>query len=131
MKLGFLVLSFVFLLMLLSNTKAFVGFGSVTNGNWFNVSWNYRVRIEVNSTLNMTNWPIEHRINFTDLLPSGEFDINSTRVFEHDSQGRIIREMPFQFELDSSYNSSSNAAGTIVFLMNGTTVAGNKRIFYV
>jgi len=111
----------------------FIGFGPPTGEfEWWNTSWHYRIRIEANATqYNRTDWPIERLINFTDMLPSGTFDENSTRVFEYNSTGSILYEVPSQFDKDDNYNSASNALGTLVFLMNDTTQSNEKRIFYV
>ncbi|MEM5869904.1 MAG: NEW3 domain-containing protein [Candidatus Aenigmatarchaeota archaeon] len=118
---------------LLNLTGFFLGFGEpATEFEWWNVSWHYRFRIEVNSTsYSRTDWPIEYQVNFTDLLPSGSFDENSVRVFEYSPSGSILYEVPSQFDKEEGYDSSSNAIGTIVFLMNGTTQANSKRIYFV
>ncbi len=109
----------------------FIGFGQPQNDEWWNVSWHYRTRLEINSTqYDREDWPIEQQINFTDLLPSGTFDINSTRVFEYFS-GSVLYEIPSQFEVAENYDAASNAIGTLVFLMNGTTNANTNRTFYV
>jgi uncharacterized membrane protein len=132
-----LLISFIliFSLYLISTriSGMFIGFGSPAGEfKWWNVSWHYRVRLEINATdYNRTDWPIEQVINFTDLLPSGTFDENSTRVFEYNSTGSILYEVPSQFDKDENFNASTNALGTLVFLMNGTTQANEKRIFYV
>ena len=120
-------------LLRLSLTGFFIGFGSPqAEFKWWNISWHYRFRLDINSTFySRTNWPIEYRINFTDLFPSGTFDENSIRVFEYNSSGGILYEVPSQFEKDDDFNASNNAIGTLVFLMNGTTSANSKRIFFV
>ncbi|MFH8119582.1 MAG: NEW3 domain-containing protein [Candidatus Aenigmatarchaeota archaeon] len=114
-------------------TGLFIGFGEPAKEfEWWNVSWHYRFRIEVNSTsYNRMDWPIEYRVNFTDLLPYGTFDENSLRVFEYSQSGSILYEVPSQFDKEEGYDPSSNAVGTIVFLMNGTTQANSKRIYFV
>jgi len=111
----------------------FIGFGPATGEfEWWNTSWHYRIRIEINATqYDKTDWPIEQSINFTDMLPDGTFDENSTRVFEYNSTGSILYEVPSQFDKDDNYIAASNALGTLVFLMNGTTQPNVKRIFYV
>lgn len=99
---------------------------------WWNVSWHYRFKLEINSSsYSRKDWPIEHQINFTDLLSSGTFDENSTRVIEYDSAGQILYELVSQFDRDENFNASSNALGTLAFFMNGTTQPNEKRIFYV
>jgi uncharacterized membrane protein len=114
-------------------TGFFVGFGQPAGEfKWWNVSWHYRFRLEINSTsYSRTDWPIEQFVNFTDLLPAGTFDENSIRVFEYSQSGDILYEVPSQFEKDENFDASSNAAGTLVFLMNGTTQLNTKRIYFV
>ena len=114
-------------------TGLFVGFGQPAGEfKWWNVSWHYRFRLEINSTsYSRTDWPIEQFVNFTDLLPSGTFDENSVRVFEYSQSGDILYEVPSQFEKDENFDASTNAAGTLVFLMNGTTQPNVKRIYFV
>lgn len=103
---------------------------------WWDTEWTYRVGLEINSTgYDRLNWPAEYRLNFTSLLEdfndTGEFDINSTMVIEYGSGGTAIQEVPFQFDEGEGFNSSGNAVGTIVFLMNGSTAADEKRYYFV
>ncbi len=103
---------------------------------WWNVSWRHRVMLEINSTAyDRTDWPVEWDVNFTQLLNQlsdyGTFDNNSLRVIEHNSTGYILHEIPSQFDKADNYNASTNAVGTVVFLMNGTTGADTKRYFYL
>ena len=115
-----------------SLTGMFIGFGQPTNAVWWNTSWNYRIKLEINSsTYSRTDWPVELDINFTDMLPSGTFDINSLRIIEYTQAGAVIDEIPSQFDQWNGYDASSNALGTIVFLMNGTTSANVNRTFYI
>jgi hypothetical protein len=103
-------------------TGMFIGFGQPTNAEWWNVSWNYRIRLDINSTqYSRTDWPVEWTINFTDMLPSGTFDANSARIIEYTPAGSVIDEIPSQFDQGDGYDASSNAVGTLVFLMNGRT----------
>jgi len=103
---------------------------------WWDSEWHYRVGLEINSTnYSRTNWTIEYEINFTKLLEDmnvyGEFDENSTRVIEYTSNGEIIGEIPSQFDKADDYNESYNAFGTLVFMLNGTTLVNQKRYFFV
>ncbi len=103
---------------------------------WWNGSWHYRVKIDVSTeSMERTDWPVEYEANFTSLLNdlgvSGEFDPNSTRVLEVNSSGGILREVPSQFDPALDYNSTSNAAGELVFMLNGTNAPGTTRWFYV
>lgn len=103
---------------------------------WQDADWHYRVGLEINSTdYDRMNWPVEHEINFTGLLDemniSGTFDENSTRIFEYNSTGSILHEVPSQFDRSEGYDADTNAVGTMVFQMNGTTQADEVRYFYV
>jgi len=132
-----LFISFISIYLISISTGMFVGFGTPQNAEWWNISWHYRTRLEINFTPysaqynNISDWPVEQRINFTELLPSGTFDMNSTRVFEYSSTGTRLYEVPNQFEPDEDFNATDNAAGTLVFMMNGTTNANANRTFYV
>jgi uncharacterized membrane protein len=114
-------------------TGLFIGFRqSEGEFKWWNVSWNYRFKLEINSTqYTRTDWPVEKQINFTDLIPSGTFDENSIRVIEYSSSGDILYEVPSQFDKDIAYSSANNAIGTLVFLLNGTTQPNTVRYFEI
>ncbi len=131
--LAILVTSFLGLYLLgPSITGMFIGYGQPTDAVWWNTSWNYRIRLDINSTqYSRTNWPVEQEINFTDMLPSGTFDTNSLRVIEYSQSGSVIQEVPSQLDQGSNFDTSTNALGTVVFLMNGSTTANANRTFYV
>ncbi len=81
------------------------------------------------------NWPVERDLNFSQLLADAgsadlSFDGNSVRVFEYDTAGSALWEVASQFDSAAGY-SAGNAAGTLVFEMNGTTGAGITRHYYV
>jgi uncharacterized membrane protein len=104
--------------------------------DWWNYSWKYRMKIEVeNGEYNVTNWPIERDVNFTDALGkisvNGTFDENSTRLIEYNSTGGVGYEIPSQFDKNTGYSASENAAGTAIFIMNGTTENNAKRVFFL
>jgi uncharacterized membrane protein len=103
---------------------------------WWNATWHYRVRIEVNTTdFSRTDWPVEKAMNFTvllnDLNVSGTFGINSTRVVEYNASGSILQELPSQFDPADDFDASANAAGEVVFILNGTNANYTSRYFYV
>ncbi|MEM5871881.1 MAG: choice-of-anchor X domain-containing protein, partial [Candidatus Aenigmatarchaeota archaeon] len=103
---------------------------------WWDANWHYRVGLEINNTgYNRTNWTIEYEINFTKLLHDldvyGTFDENSIHVIEYNSTGSILYEIPSQFDKAEDYNESENAFGTLVFMLNGTTLADQKRYFMI
>ncbi|MEM0242831.1 MAG: hypothetical protein QXT34_00020 [Candidatus Aenigmatarchaeota archaeon] len=101
---------------------------------WWNSSYNFRIKIEIDSSDYVrTNWPIEIFINFTKKLEelniSGNLDLNSLRLVEYDNNGNPIGIIPFQFDIEENFNKSNNAAGELVFILNGTNNA--KRKFYL
>ncbi|MCK4335344.1 MAG: hypothetical protein KAW40_01325, partial [Candidatus Aenigmarchaeota archaeon] len=103
---------------------------------WWDVNWHYRVGLEINNTgYERKNWPVEYEINFTKVLQdinvSGTFDENSTRVIEYNSTGSVLHELPSQFDKGGDYDPTTNAVGTLVFEMNGTTQADEIRYFYI
>ena len=123
----------LFLFGLTHITGLFIGFGPPAEVyEWWNVSWTYRVGLGVNTTsYDRTDWPVEHIINFTDLIPSGTFDENSIRVIEYDSSGNVVQHLKSQFDKSPSYDAASNAAGELVFIMNGTAAANTKKMFFI
>ena len=121
-----------FILTFTLATFAFGGYSDPTDGEWYNISWQYRQRIEINtSAVNVTNWPIEMQINFTDLLPGGTFDNSSIRLIEYNLTGKVLHEVPVQFDKDDGYDNATNAYGELIFIMNSTTLPNSKRVFYV
>jgi uncharacterized membrane protein len=130
-------LSSIFVLILFflifRGARGFIGFNQPQpEFAWWNISWKYRFEIEINSTdYDRTDFPIEYKINFTDLLPSWTFDENSIRVVEYSTSGSMFGEVPSQFDKNEDYDSSANAAGTLVFSLNGTTEANTNRIYFV
>ncbi|MFH1409103.1 MAG: NEW3 domain-containing protein [Nanoarchaeota archaeon] len=107
---------------------------AATTDSWWDADWYYRVPLVINaSAFNRVDWPIEHTINFTEILTtlgdSADFDYNSTRLIEYDSSGNIITEIASQFDQGTDFNVSINAHGTFVFILNGTTAVNAKRYF--
>ncbi len=122
----------ILLIASLGIVTAFSGFSNPTDGEWYNISWDYRFKIEVNgTTVNRTDWPIEMTVNFSDLLPGGTFDNESIRVVEYNETNHVMHVVPSQFDKGAGYNNASNAIGELIFLMNGTTDPDQKRTFYV
>jgi len=109
---------------------------SPTPPEWNNASWHYRVQLDINSSFyERDNWPVEHTINFTKLIDemneSGTFDNESIRVLEYSSSGYYLHEINSQFDEDDNYDASTNAIGTLSFLMNGSTNVNSVRTFFV
>lgn len=110
---------------------------AASTADWWNGDWPYRVPIEVNAAGYARNdKPVEVSINFTTLLQTlGEFDSfdsNSIRVIEVDNDDNPVdADVPFQFDIASNYDATSNAAGTLVFLLTENTSADETRRFHV
>ena len=103
---------------------------------WFDTDWHFRTNFTINNTdYDRDYWPVELEINFTDIMlqsgKNGTFDNESIRVIEHNSFGAVLFEHPFQFDNQIGFNVSTNAIGTLVFLLNGTTTANQIRYIYV
>ncbi|MBN1896418.1 MAG: hypothetical protein JW789_01675 [Candidatus Aenigmarchaeota archaeon] len=104
---------------------------------WWNNTWKYRIKIEIeNGDYDSINKPVELDINFTDVLRQlgfpETFDENSTRLYEYNSTGDVMHELPSQFDRDFySYDASGNADGTFVFILNGTTQSNTNRTFFL
>lgn len=96
--------------------------------DWWNESWSYRAGMVVYSgSYERKDLPVELEINFTAALEGRDFDENSIRVIE---QRNRSTEIPSHFEKAIDYNSRSNAAGKLIWIMN-TTPARAARYFYV
>jgi uncharacterized membrane protein len=105
--------------------------------DWWNNSWGYRIKLEIeNGDYDVTNWPVERDINFTDVLrqlgDTGTFDGNSTRLLEYNQTGGVMHELPSHFDPDLyRYDAAGSAFGNAVFIMNGTTENNTRRTFYL
>lgn len=129
----FILVALIALLILAGNRSTL---SENFNDEWWNSSWNFRFKIEVNTgNYSRTDWPVEYAVNFTNILlnlnESGTFDNNSIRVIEYNLSGSALHEVISQFDPRESYNSSANAAGDLIFLLNGTTPNQTTRYFYV
>ena len=102
---------------------------------WWDSGWRYRVHVTVSAN-GQTRYdrPAETAINFTQVLTSlgksGSLNENSIRVIETNAAGAIQNTaVPFQFDKDPTYNASTAASGTIIFMMGGTTASAATRYF--
>jgi len=104
---------------------------------WWNPGWRFRVPLEFSAgQYDRIRKPAEVQINFTPLLAqmgaAGKFDPATIRVIEVGPSGEtLVDTVAFQFDPDTNYNDSTNAAGTLVVLMNGTTAASSVRTYHV
>lgn len=98
-------------------------------------SWTYSRNIDVLSgSLARTDAPVVAPVNFTSWLPAGKtLDLNSIRVVEYTSAARttIVGEKPSQFDQGSGFDATSNAAGELVWLLDGSTPASATRYYKV
>ena len=118
---------------LLSPESAVVPTGQA---NWWNSSWTFRLNVNLTCVLNYSNRLIEYPVNFTSLLSQtsvvgGNFDNNSIRVLEWIDLTTTYNEMPSQFDPSSTYNNLTNAVGTLCWVMNGTTLPGTTRYYFI
>ncbi|MEE9445163.1 MAG: fibronectin type III domain-containing protein, partial [Cocleimonas sp.] len=111
--------------------------GITINNGWWNNNWNYRASITVNSgNYARSEKPVEVIINFTSYLDAIDqttaFDENSIRVHEVDVNGNIIAQnISFQFDSATDFDATTNAQGTLVFLLSGNTASQTDRYFQV
>lgn len=106
------------------------------SAQWWRNECSYRLKVTVdpNGAVRYEK-PVEvENLNFTNLLTSlgvgGAFDARSLRAVEVNSVGALVDStVVFQFDRDPGYDSVSNAAGTVLFLMKGTTQTGVPRYF--
>ncbi len=78
-------------------------------------SWSYRMPVNITAeSASGNDLPVKIEVNFTEELQklnvSEAFDANSIRVYEFDSAGNVLREVPSQFEEYPGEVDSSNIA---------------------
>jgi hypothetical protein len=110
-----------------------------SRAGWWNDDWDFRVPLSVEAAAHdRSDKPVERRLPFTDLFndagaPGSSLILNSIRVIETSADGLnvIDEDVPFQFDPDADFNASSNATGTLTFLMEGATDDGQTRHYHV
>ena len=106
-------------------------------GPWWNSQWHYRLPVAAGANgFTRTNKVVNFPVNFTTVLAglgvSGTFNDQSVRVIEVDGSGNVIdTSTVYQFDRDTSYNPITNANGTVVVMMSGTTNPASTRNFHV
>jgi len=116
---------------------ALSAWGNQSFAGWWNPAWQFRVPVEFNTgQYDRIRKPAEAQINFTALLArmgaAGKFDPATIRVVEVGPSGEtLVDTVAFQFDPDADYNDSTNAAGTLIVLMDGTTAASSVRTYHV
>ncbi|MHA2398414.1 MAG: hypothetical protein ACXADU_05945 [Promethearchaeota archaeon] len=103
---------------------------------WWNKSWEFRVPLEIQADGDQLNAPVELFFNFTkyfeDLnVANPILNTSSIRIIEHLSSSNY-HEVESQFDpYTRSYDSSTNAIGDLIWVLNGTTTNNQIRDFYV
>ncbi len=97
--------------------------GTESSFEWWDTSWHFRIMVKISAnSFDLVNEPVSMHINFTQVLRSsainGTFDENSVRVIEYETDGSIVGEIESQFDKDPDFNSESNAAGILSWLVN-------------
>jgi hypothetical protein len=109
-----------------------------SRAGWWNDAWDFRVPIDVEAGAHdRADKPVERALNFTQLLADvgagGSALIeNSIRVIETSADGSSVvdENVPFQFDKDADFNASTNAKGTLTFIVEGNTAAGQTRHYH-
>lgn len=108
-----------------------------TPANWWDTRWRFRLPLSVDvGDFARSEQPVTVALNFTQLLNAvaaeGEFTPMTLRLVEVSAQGDLLAaDVPFQFDAAEDYDPTSNAAGTLVFLLTGSTPANAVRHFHV
>ncbi len=106
-------------------------------GPWWNSQWHYRLPVAAGANgFTRTNKVVNFSVNFTTVLgtlgSSGPFNDQSVRVIEVDGSGNAIDTLTkYQFDRDPAYDPLTNASGTVVVLMSGTTNPASTRNYHV
>ena len=91
----------------------------------------YSVSIDVDAgTADREDKPVDLNVDLTEFLTviPGTLDPATLQVVEVDGVGASLNEsVLFQFDPDPAFDPTTNAAGNLVFLMDGTTAAGTTR----
>lgn len=80
--------------------------------------------------------PAEIALNFSNYFSTYKimqsFDDNSIKLVETDKAGTLMDSaVVFQFDKDPNYNQQTNASGTLIFLLKGTTEPNTTRYFQI
>ncbi len=130
-----IVFTFAFALNVLSASQP-----TYADQNWWNLAWHYRVSIPVPAGgYTRMDKPAEKNVDFTNLLltlgASGStLEVDSLRVVEVSNvQGDTILDaaVKFQFDEAASFDATTHALGSLVILMNGTTLTNTTRYYHL
>lgn len=107
------------------------------NAPWWDETFDFRVPLTVGpDPVARTGKVVNQQLNFTSLMASAGaggpgFDPDSIRVVEVDAAGVVIDDtVPHQFDPATTYNADTNATGTLLWQLEGSTAAGQSRVYY-
>ncbi len=106
-------------------------------GPWWKTQWHYRLPVAAAAngftrTSKVVNFPVNFTTLLTTLGASGALNDQSVRVIEVDGSGNAIdTSSTYQFDHDPAYNATTNASGTVVVMMSGTTTSSATRNFHI
>ncbi len=106
---------------------------------WWDRRWPLRLPVSINAGgYPRHEYPVEVTINFTEQFNAvgqpGSPNLQSLRVVEvqGDQGDQIVNaQVPFQFDPATDYQPTTNAAGTLLFLLSGTTAGDATRTFHL
>lgn len=104
---------------------------------WWDAQWDYRLPVVVDAAgYERNNAPVELDLNFTTLFANvgvvGGVDLDSLRVVEVDENNNVVDSaVPFQFDESDTFDATTNADGTLIFLLSGTTSATASRAYHI
>ncbi|MCB0072969.1 MAG: hypothetical protein KDE20_15965, partial [Caldilineaceae bacterium] len=120
-----------------SSAHASAAATSLATAQWWDNTRDYRVQVSVEAGGSVrVDRPVDVSLNFTDLLQSmgvsDPFDEKSVRVVEVDIDGNLVDgQTAFQFDKDTGYDKTTNAAGTLVIMLAGQTASNASRFFQI
>jgi len=103
-----------------------------TVSQWKDADYKYRTGIRVDAAGYIRkNKPVEIEINYSMLLRQiGKNDsIDPQQSLLYEQQDKELTIVPFQFDLDEDFHPSTDAKGTLTFILNGTTQPNQVRHF--
>lgn len=107
-----------------------------TSYEWWNNTWNFRIPVEISSTDDQQDAPVELQINFTEYfndlkIENSWLDKNSIRVVEYESE-TTYTVIDCEFEpYIRTYDNETNAIGDVIWILNGSTQAGTIREYFI
>lgn len=105
---------------------------------WWDDGWDYRVPLTAfPESIERNDKVVEQFLDFSALMAAAgaggpTFDVDSLRVVEVDDEGVLVdAAVPFQFDPAGNFNAVSNATGTLIWQLTGTTPKGVARSYHV